>query len=296
MNNQREWPNVFDWFLSVPLYREIEFISEEVWNIYEIMYFKRTLDSYCIECQKESTFQGVTPERPAYLIRDKALAFRRKAVGASLAPPNIDGGTFKVILKCTRNTIHQHYHFFLVRHGFKKVKNGFIDAGFFQKVGQYPSYGDLHIPKLKKYSKVLSQKDLGELTRAVGLASHDVGVGSYVYLRRVFESLIEEAHDIAKSDKNWDDDKYKTSRMADKIKMLEKHLPEFLVQNPQMYSLLSKGVHEMTEDECLKYFNTLKIGIELILDEKIEYKEKQLKIKEAEKDLQKAFKKTKENA
>jgi hypothetical protein len=117
-----------------------------------------------------------------------------------------------------------------------------------------------------------------------------------VYLRRVFESLIEEAHDIAKSDKNWDDDKYKTSRMADKIKMLEKHLPEFLVQNPQMYSLLSKGVHEMTEDECLKYFNTLKIGIELILDEKIEYKEKQLKIKEAEKDLQKAFKKTKENA
>ncbi len=39
-----------------------------------------------------------------------------------------------------------------------------------------------------------------------------------------------------------------------------------------MYSILSKGIHELSEEECLQYFKLMKIGIELILDEQLEEK------------------------
>jgi hypothetical protein len=158
-----------------------------------------------------------------------------------------------------------------------------------QKIGQHPSFGDLNLPKLKKYVPVLDKALLGELNRAIGLASHDVGVGAYVYLRRVFEALIEEAHGLAVSDAGWDEELYGRSRMAEKISLIKGHLPTFLVEHPEMYALLSKGIHELSELECLEHFDTLRIGIELILDEKLERREREKKIQSAKTALSKAI-------
>ena len=47
---------------------------------------------------------------------------------------------------------------------------------------------------IKKYRKILGKEKYGEFGRAVGLYTHGIGIGSYVYLRRIFENLIEEAH------------------------------------------------------------------------------------------------------
>lgn len=49
---------------------------------------------------------------------------------------------------------------------------------------------------------------------------------------------------------------------------------------------MSKGIHELAEDECLNYFDALKVGIELILDEKVENFKKEIRLKEAEKKIQ----------
>jgi hypothetical protein len=65
--------------------------------------------------------------------------------------------------------------------------------------------------------------------------------------------------------------------MYEKILILREHFPETLVQNTLMYSILSKGIHELTEGECLQYFNAVKIGIELVLDEEIERIEREQK-------------------
>ncbi|KDB51524.1 hypothetical protein X805_29020 [Sphaerotilus natans subsp. natans DSM 6575] len=70
--------------------------------------------------------------------------------------------------------------------------------------------------------------------------------------------------------------------------MLKAHLPTFLVEHPGMYSLLSKGIHELSEDECLKHFATLRLGIELILDERLEARERANKIAAAKAAIQKA--------
>ena len=73
--------------------------------------------------------------------------------------------------------------------------------------------------------------------------------------------------------------------MAERITMLKDRLPAFLVENPAMYSILSKGIHELSEEECLKHFSTLRICIELTLDNKLEKKNREMKIKEARKAL-----------
>ncbi|KKL23256.1 hypothetical protein LCGC14_2427220 [marine sediment metagenome] len=41
--------------------------------------------------------------------------------------------------------------------------------------------------------------------------------------------------------------------------MIKDYLPEFLVENRSLYAILSKGIHALSEDECLQYFETVKI-------------------------------------
>ena len=139
----------------------------------------------------------------------------------------------------------------------------------------------MHITKVKDYNKVLDKNKIREFTRAIGLAASGVGIGSFVYLRRVFEYLLEEAHTRAKTETGWIDDNYYQARVDEKIALLKQYLPEFLVSNKIMYGILSKGIHELKEEECLNYFESLKNGIEMILDEKVEMYSKKIKLEKA---------------
>lgn len=140
------------------------------------------------------------------------------------------------------------------------------------KVGQYPSVADMHIGKIKQYKSVLSKEDLKEFTRAIGLAANGVGIGSFVYLRRIFEKLIYESAKEAIKDCSIKEEEFTKLRMDEKISAIQDYVPETLVELKSVYGILSKGIHELAEQECLAYFATMRIGIELILDEKLEKK------------------------
>ena len=57
------------------------------------------------------------------------------------------------------------------------------------KVGQYPSVADMTIPEIKKYRKVLGS-EYRDYAKAIGLFANGIGIGSFVYLRRIIENLI----------------------------------------------------------------------------------------------------------
>ena len=143
----------------------------------------------------------------------------------------------------------------------------------------------MHTGEIRQYKKLLSKNKLREFTRAMGLAANGVGIGSFVYLRRIFESLIDETKEIAIKNSEITNEDFQKHRMDEKIEKLSKHLPVFLVENRNLYSILSKGIHELEEDECLKYFDTMRVGIEIILDEKLEEQKKKTKISEARKKI-----------
>lgn len=145
----------------------------------------------------------------------------------------------------------------------------------FRKVGQNPSVADFHLAKVKKYTKYLGKERRREFTKAIGLYANGVGIGSFVYLRRIFEALIFEAGEKLIAQGVITNDDFYPKHMDEKIEAAKSELPDFLVENKSIYGILSKGVHELSEDECMTYFDVVKKGIELILDEKIEKEEKE---------------------
>ena len=75
------------------------------------------------------------------------------------------------------------------------------------KVGQSPSSADMQNFGLRKYQKVLKE-NYQELTKAVGLFASGIGIGAFVYLRRVYERLCENIHITCSALKGWDETKY----------------------------------------------------------------------------------------
>ena len=71
--------------------------------------------------------------------------------------------------------------------------------------------------------------------------------------------------------------------IKEKIDLLKESIPDFLVSNKALYSILSKGIHELSEQECLELFPVMKTSIEYILDEikaRRELEEKKKKLSE----------------
>ena len=242
----------------MPLYQKIEFVSDDKINeIEELILNTFKVDAYNPDLKENTTYQISTFPQRKQLIALSSYT-----------------GYYAHSIKC-------------VRTGEEFKAYSFFDGkkGSIQKIGQYKSIADFHISQIKQYKSVLSKEKLKEFTRAIGLAANGVGIGSFVYLRRIFETLLEDAHKKAKTKKEWNEEDYQNSRVADKIKMLEDFLPHFLVENKELYSILSKGIHSLEEDECLAYYETVKSGIEIILDEKVEELEKIEKIKKAKKQI-----------
>jgi hypothetical protein len=84
--------------------------------------------------------------------------------------------------------------------------------------------------------------------------------------------------------------------MPEKIVLLASHLTDFLVENKSLYSILSKGLHDLSEDECLQFYSVTLLGIELILQERIATKEKNEKIEQVTKDIALLTQKIKEQS
>lgn len=159
-----------------------------------------------------------------------------------------------------------------------------------KKVGQYPSMADMEFFDLQRYKKVLKSQ-YSELTRALGLYASGVGIGAFVYLRRIFEQLAEQAHQNCISRNGWDETSYLQKRFNEKISYLEsfgeKLLPDELSNIKQkLYGLLSKGIHEYSESDCLELFPYLKSAVELILDQKLSQIERSRKVRALTKKLE----------
>lgn len=243
-------PSVGAFCLTVPLYKEFTFDNEKGNPFYMLQYYEGTLDCHCMGCGRHSVFNRT--EVPGYADRSH---FRNYV--------------FTLWFACSRDP--QHKLSFVFR----------AHEGLLQKIGQFPSLADLSTPDLQKYRPVLGDERYRELARGIGLATHGVGAGAFVYLRRIFESLIEDARTVAAISADWDQANFDRSRMDEKIAILKPFLPPFLVENRSLYGILSVGVHTLPEADCLAAFPVVRLGIELILDDQLEKHEREQKIRHA---------------
>ena len=244
-------PTPKQFYIDYPLYEEFTFSKVQDRAGWNIKYFSGTIDTFCPDCSSHSIFSHTRSNT-----QHEAEAW-------------VHDHLFEVTLTCSRRKEHQLYFLFRVR------------GRTIQKIGQFPSLATLNLYDLRQYSAIIEKESFREFTKAIGLAAHGVGVGSFIYLRRIFEGLIGHAHQLAQAHTSWDESLYIKSRMAEKIQMLSDQLPQFLVEHKALYSILSKGVHELTEEECLKAFPVVKLGIEMILDAKLREHEERKKLEAA---------------
>lgn len=280
------FPTPEEYFLEIGLYDEFELRSEDDrLGLLRVYFYVGTLDAFCPECDQHSVFRSTTelPDLgPGVMVRTPAasvedLIENRKAL-LPVPTGEADTTSYQNVLEfllrpkvfqnefvCSRDSSHQLLFI-------SSIRNGTV-----QKIGQYPSIADLHLADLAKYRKILGSQ-YAELARGVGLFTHGIGIGAFVYLRRIFERMVEEAHVEASSQVGWDEDEYQKGRMAEKIKLLHAYLPDYVVENSGVYSIMSKGIHELGEAECQEHFPVVRAALELILDEKLEAKRKAEKI------------------
>ncbi len=268
-------PSPKELHMEMPLYEVINLGAYASTDSYQVVFYSGTIDAFCLECEKEGVFRAVGGEGTEAAI--SAWDWNSMVTNANTIRH------FSRQFICARDSEHRFRSYFR------------LDGDKLIKIGQYPSVADFQSPGLQKYKSVLGKDRHRELVRAVGLAAHGVGIGSFVYLRRVFESLIEDAHRGAlTSISGFDDEEYQHSRVEEKILMLKVLLPPFLVENRAIYSILSVGVHSLTEEECLEHYGPMRVGIELILDQRLEQEKRQEKETEAKKAIAKIHQKVKE--
>ena len=198
------------------------------------------IDGYCPYCHRDSTFEfhgHYLPNAASWNDIESREAFDR------------------VWITCVRNNGHDILYWLR------------IDNLVLEKVGQFPSLATVSNDEVAPFRKLMSDEDGKEFHKAIGLAAHGVGVGSFVYLRRVFERMIHSRFAEFRDVEGWSDEQFYTVGMEEKIALLKGHLPPFLVENRKVYSILSIGIHELDEESCLSYFDAMKQAILIILED-----------------------------
>lgn len=241
---------VFD----TPLYEKISLDSKEVKLLSYFFWGKAVrVDGHCVGCARESVFHALgkhSGPTPPEFIQIK--------------------GINKIDLICQRGCGREINLFVLISQKRSEDKTEMITS--VEKIGQVPSHADISIAGVKKFSDVLEQQDRTELVRAVGIASHGVNIGAFVYLRRVFERLISRA--AGRMGAALDSDLFSKSRVDEKITLIADFLPSFMVSNSRVYSVLSKGIHELDEETCGKLYELMSQSIQLMLEQEQEIKKR----------------------
>ncbi len=251
-----------DFYFEVSLYEEVK--AEDLEDI-----FSWEIIGYSSINNRETTYTIKPISQNAYHIKDNKIEYSSNGYQWSKAEGFLD-----IQLVCKR------------KNNDTLTFNLIISKDIIIKVWQYPSLADLQFAEIgKKYNNILPKEDLTNLKTAIWLKAHWVGAGSFVYLRRIFENLIFEAYNEHKTNLTIKEADFINKRMLEKVEALKDFLPSQLVEMKNLYSILSKWVHELSEQDCLKFFSAIKLSIELILDQKIKMKEEKEKEDRVKKEI-----------
>ena len=242
-----ETPSLRDLLFAVGLYERVPLAEND--DLRRLQHGNARVDAYCPGCREDSIFEqqsapeGFNPAIHGGLPTSATEWLQRRSTASRRS------GEYTVRLTCTRA-------------GHPMVLHFIADESGITKVGQQPSMADISLGDMRRYRRVLDEIDAKELARGIGRHAHGVGVGAFVYLRRILERMVRRV-EAAKGTPPLG------GRFIDRIKALGDELPAFLSENPVLYGVLSKGVHEWSENECKAVFPAVRDAIEQVLSDQL---------------------------
>jgi len=251
-----------DW----PLYRSYKYAGT-LWKIEEgsttyAFMFPKTLRLYCSEgeCKTTQVWQ---------LIGSVPLTGRNaKVINGRL---HIRAAQFDEVRFRCRNCQRSEVCYFL--HLVVTEASGEI-----RKVGQWPPLSREPDPLVVAG---WNEADLLLYRDAMTFRNYNKGIGALPYLRRIIESHIHQVLDLIadangrKPISGFDQARYEvirnSHRFSDKLDFARDYLPPDLTpsgaRNPieTLYELISQGIHERTEEECVDIFDQCKVAFEYVV-------------------------------
>ena len=271
--------NVFANFLQTAgLYESVKIDEDNIEDLISFLDGQVRISAYCKECKAERVFTMVPyihfeeddkGECYSQKLSEEVLRIQKQYILENSTSPGELIGRENTIWRWKSWQIEEVSRILVFKYVCSMNDEHHLDYivlttdNSMMKIGQYPSVADMTFPELDAYKHVISKEDRKELGTAIGLFASGVGAGSYVYLRRILERLVYQAKETAAD--AIDNELFERARVAEKIKMLEGYLPDILVKNATIYGILSKGIHELSEEECRKYFPVVKECIYQIL-------------------------------
>jgi hypothetical protein len=218
-------------------------------------------DLYCVSCKRETTFRVRSKDVPGRGANTTMSAHQ-------VTPPKI----LAVHATCQRDwTVYT-----------------YVVLSFDQKmtkIGQWPSMAEIAFGELRTIDRSLEAVDRRELGKALGLFSHDSAIGAFAYLRRVFERMIDRAH-ARQEAVGHPISGFAGMRMDQKVAALKDELPDMVVRNSGVFSILSLGLHELTEKQCTNHFPVIKAVLFQMLEQEEHKRNAALTQRETEAALQ----------
>lgn len=150
------------------------------------------------------------------------------------------------------------------------------DKGY-ESIGFYPGIFS-RIEEVDEYSNILDEKQRKNLTMAIRSSRLGMSVGSFAYIRRLLESLVEKVliENAIPVDSN--------NQFKDLLRKAEKVTPIFPDELSEakagLYSFLSEGLHKWTDEECARYYPIVEFAVFSILEFLKNQREKKKRIAE----------------
>jgi len=255
-------PPVRSLCLDYTLYAAIQLNPERDVNFLSGLKFgAHQFDAHCVYCGQGATFRTSAGRKPS----DVAQAEKMRGISGGPDPKRLtlEGGQFALHLWCSRHPERHLYSYYFDYDDMQSVLT---------KVGQTPSLEDVAGADIERYRTILGS-EFAELRRATGLFAHGIRIGSFVYLRRVFERLVEAAMSTADPSGKREAE-FRKMRMGERVSELAAYLPPAVVKYKEAYGILSLGLHELTEAECKRYFPVVRAAVIMMLEQKYEAAEK----------------------
>lgn len=239
--------------------------------------YDQAWDMYCPDCGERSTFWAVVSADFQQRLKAEKLEGAIPATagvgrvalqaGSTITPWTED---FSLRATCSRKGHAAVYHFKVTMPPMLGVKTEDAPPVKVAKIGQWPSLTDFELGDLSRFEEGMTRAQRKEFVRGINSAAHGFSVAACVYFRRVFESVLMDARrEYMQTNqlRAWPD--FDKARTDERIRMLRGYLPEFMIEHPQLYSILSLGVHELTEQECAEELPMLRQAIELIMEDRV---------------------------
>ncbi len=136
------------------------------------------------------------------------------------------------------------------------------------KVSSYPSL-EIIPEYICDFDKKLNNKNektlfVDNYKKAIQSAKKGLYAGAFLYIRRIFEKMINYIAETKLDEEKKSNYKNKKTKMEDKLKLIKNYIPHYEeISYKNFYSILSKGIHTLPDETCKEIYIIVKETIEM---------------------------------